>query len=816
MKEGDEWKTAFKTKQGLYEWLVMPFGLTNAPSTFMRLMNHVLRKHIGVFVVVYFDDILVYSKNLEDHVMHLRLVLDLLRKEKLYANFKKCTFCTDNLVFLGFVVSADGIKVDEEKVKAIREWPSPKNVSEVRSFHGLAGFYRRFVKDFSTIAAPLTEVIKKDVGFKWEAAQEGAFQTLKEKLTNSPVLILPNFMKTFEIECDASGLGIGAVLMQDHKPIAFFSEKLGGATLNYPTYDKELYALVRALQTWQHYLWPKEFVIHTDHESLKHLKGQQKLNKRHARWVEFIETFPYVIKYKKGKDNVVADALSRRYVLLTSLDARLLGFEQIKDLYANDSDFSKIFQSCEKFAFGKYYRHDGYLFFENRLCVPHSSLRELFLREAHGGGLMGHFGVAKTYKVMQEHFHWPHMKRDVERLCERCATCKQAKAKVQPHGLYTPLPIPLHPWNDISMDFVVGLPRTRTGKDSIFVVVDRFSKMAHFIPCHKTDDASHVASLFFREVVRLHGIPKTIVSDRDTKFLSYFWKTLWSKLGTRLLFSTTCHPQSDGQTEVVNRTLSTLLRVLIKKNLKTWEDCLPHVEFAYNHSVHSATKFSPFEIVYGFKPTSPLDLMPLPLSERSSLDGKKKADLVKQVHKKAKENLEARTKLYEKYANKGRREVIFNEGDQVWVHLRKERFPEERSSKLMPRIDGPFKVLKRINNNAYQLDLQGKYTVNGSFNVSDLLPYFADNSDLRSNPFQVGEDDETTTNTTKPHEPEEQLVAEEQLEPEEALIVPAGPLTRSRSKKLNQAINGLLKELDKKQEDVAQISLVMITAEGAR
>ncbi|KAG7543353.1 Reverse transcriptase domain [Arabidopsis thaliana x Arabidopsis arenosa] len=244
MKEGDEWKTAFKTKQGLYEWLVMPFGLTNAPSTFMRLMNHVLRAYIGHFVVVYFDDILVYSKSLEEHVDHLKMVLEVLRKEKLYANLKKCTFGTDNLVFLGFVVSTDGVKVDEEKVKAIREWPSPKYVGEVRSFHGLAGFYRRFVKDFSTLAAPLTEVIKKNVGFKWEQAQEDAFQALKEKLTNAPVLSLPDFIKTFEIECDASGVGIGTVLMQDKKPIAYFSEKLGGATLNYPTYDKELYALV--------------------------------------------------------------------------------------------------------------------------------------------------------------------------------------------------------------------------------------------------------------------------------------------------------------------------------------------------------------------------------------------------------------------------------------------------------------------------------------------------------------------------------------------------------------------------------------------
>ncbi|WZY99598.1 hypothetical protein YC2023_071927 [Brassica napus] len=204
MKEGDEWKTAFKTKHGLYEWLVMSFGLTNAPSTFMRLMNHILRSFIGIFVVVYFDDILVYSKCLEDHIEHLKAVLDVLRKEKLYANLKKCTFCTDNLVFLGFVVSADGVKVDQGKIKAIQEWPSPTTVGEVRSFHGLAGFYRRFVKDFSTLAAPLTEIIKKDVGFKWGEVQEAAFQLLKEKLTQSPLLILPDFSKTFEIECDAS------------------------------------------------------------------------------------------------------------------------------------------------------------------------------------------------------------------------------------------------------------------------------------------------------------------------------------------------------------------------------------------------------------------------------------------------------------------------------------------------------------------------------------------------------------------------------------------------------------------------------------
>jgi hypothetical protein len=404
MKEGDEWKTAFKTKYGLYEWLVMPFGLTNAPSTFMRLMNHALRAFLGRFVVVYFDDILVYSKSLDEHIDHLHCVLTVLRKEKLYANLKKCSFCLDKVVFLGFVVGAKGIAMDVEKVKAIKEWPTPKSITEVRSFHGLASFYRQFVKDFSTLAAPLTEIVKKYVGFKWGSEQDRAFIEIKERLCGAPLLALPDFSKTFEIECDASGIGIGAVLMQEKRPIAYFSEKLNGAALNYPTYDKELYALVRALETWQHYLWPKEFVIHTDHESLKHLKGQGKLNRRHAQWMEFIETFPYVIKYKQGKENIVVDALSRRYALISTLNAKLLGFEYVKEFYVNDDDFASVFAACEKAAFGKFYRLDGYLFRENRLCVPNSSMRELLVREAHGGGLMGHFGVKKTLDVLQEHF----------------------------------------------------------------------------------------------------------------------------------------------------------------------------------------------------------------------------------------------------------------------------------------------------------------------------------------------------------------------------------------------------------------------------
>ncbi|RDX94011.1 Retrovirus-related Pol polyprotein from transposon 17.6, partial [Mucuna pruriens] len=284
MKEGDEWKTTFKTKYDLYEWLVMSFGLTNTSSTFMRLMNHVFHSFIGKFVVAYFDDILIYSETLDEHIEHLHAVLNVLRKNKLYGNLKKCSFYLESVMFLGFVISSKGISVDEEKVKAIREWPTLKNANEVRSFHGLASFYTRFVKNFSSIVAPLNELIKKDVMFKWDNVHEKAFNLLKDKLTNAPVLCLPNFNKAFEIECDASGVGIGVVLMQESKPIAYFSEKLSGTALNYSTYDKELYALERTLKSWQHYLWIREF----------------------------IEMFPYVIKYKKGKENTMADAFRRR------------------------------------------------------------------------------------------------------------------------------------------------------------------------------------------------------------------------------------------------------------------------------------------------------------------------------------------------------------------------------------------------------------------------------------------------------------------------------------------------------------------------
>ena len=599
IRPGDEWKTAFKTREGLFEWLVMPFGLSNAPSTFMRIMNQALRPFIGKFVVVYFDDILIFSSSLADHAENLRQVLSVLRAEKLFAARHKCEFGVSQVLFLGYVISDKGLAVDLSKIEAVKSWPVPTTVSEVRSFHGLASFYRRFVSHFSTIMAPLTNCMKEGK-FEW---------TPEEKLTTAPILVLPDFTKTFELHCDASKLGIGAVLSQGGRPIAFYSEKLAGARGRYSTYDVEFYAIVQAIKHWRHYLVHREFVLFTDHDALRHLDSQAKVSARHAAWISYLQQFIFSIKHQSGKTNKVANALSRRHGMLTAMHTRVPGFSTFADFYPSDSFFGSIFYDTSNGVRGDYTIHDGYLFRDLRLCVADCSLRLQIVSELHNEG---HVGRDQTLQLVTASYFWPCLRRDVEHFVERCRVCQEGKGKASNAGLYLPLPIPTQPWTDVSMDFVLGLPRTQRGFDSIFVVVDRFSKMAHFIACKKTTDAVTVAVLFFREVYRLHGLPTSIVSDRDTRFLSHFWRSLWKMLGTSLDMSSAYHPQSDGQTEVTNRSLGNLLRCLVGDNIKSWDAKLCQAEFAHNHALNRSLGFSPFRVVYGLVPRCPLDLATFP------------------------------------------------------------------------------------------------------------------------------------------------------------------------------------------------------------
>ncbi|KAK8918413.1 hypothetical protein KSP39_PZI022006 [Platanthera zijinensis] len=737
IREGDEWKTTFKSKDGLYEWLVLGEGLTNGPSTFSRLMTQIFKPFMGKFVVVYFDDILVFNISPGDHENHLRTILTTLRKENLFINFKKCAFGVPSVEFLGYIVSSDGIHVDPKKVQAIKEWPEPKNIRDVRSFHGLATFYRRFIQNFSSIMAPITECMKKGE-FTWTKSATSAFQMIKERMSEAPLLRLPDFSKVFELSCDASGIGIGGVLSQEGHPLGYFSEKLAGPKLNYSNYDREFYAVIRCLQHWRHYLISKEFVILSDHEALKFVNSQNKISPRHAKWISYLQEYTFIIKHLKGTLNRVADALSRVTLLLNTMEVSVIGFDRIKDEYIHCPDFKDIYFAAKDNSpttISAFYIRDGYLFKHVQLCIPRSSLRHFIIWELHSGGLGGHFGRDKTIALVEDKFFWPGLKPMVNKVVGSCRVCQLAKGNKTNAGLYTPLPISSVPWQDVSMDFILGLPMTFRHHDSILVVVDRFSKMAYFIASNNTYDASNVAKLFFKEVVAHRGVPKTIVSDRDVKFTSYFWKTLWKLMGTKLLFSSAYHPQTDGQTEVVNRSLGGLLRCLVGEHKGTWDLILPHAQLAYHNSRNRSTQLSPNEIVHGYKAPVPLDLIPLPPSFKSSQFALDFASHVHTLHEHIGKTLAKQYSIYQSNANVHRRVVSLNIGDLVMVRLIPERMPSGTIKKLANKRAGPFRILKKLGENAYLLELPSDWGISPVFNISDLTLFIAPPPELSISPF---------------------------------------------------------------------------------
>ncbi|WVZ98283.1 hypothetical protein U9M48_043745 [Paspalum notatum var. saurae] len=751
VREEDIPKTAFSTRYGLYEYLVMSFGLTNAPAFFMYLMNSVFMNELDKFVVVFIDDILVYSKNEKEHEEHLRIVLSRLREHKLYAKFSKCAFWLKEVAFLGHILSAKGVAVDPSKVEDVLNWKQPQTVTEIRSFLGLAGYYRRFIKDFSKIAKPMTALTQKNAKFAWSPKCEEAFGMLKKLLTSAPVLAQPDITKPFDVYCDASGSGLGCVLMQEGRVIAYASCQLRKHEVNYPTHDLELLAVVYALKKWRHYLLGNTCHIYTDHKSLKYIFTQPELNMRQRRWLELIKDYDLEVHYHPGKANVVADALSRKahcnfiearptvrvlcceignIEMPTALEAELYNLvleptikDQIIAAQKQDKGMSHIRdeindkkKACFKLD------EEGVLWFKNRLVVPKDmELRKKILDEAHTSMFTLHPGSNKMYQDLKQKFWWTRMKREIAKYVSECDVCKRVKADhLKPGGMLQPLNIPAWKWEDIHMDFVVGLPRTQKGYDSIWVIIDRFTKSAHFLPVKTVYRANTYAELYIAKIVSLHGVPRTITSDRGSVFVSRFWEQLQKSLGTKLIHSSAYHPQTSGQVERVNQILEDMLRACVLTYSTKWDECLPLAEFAYNNSYQKSLEMAPFEALYGRRCRTPLNWSEP--GERVTFG----PDLVTQAEEQVRfiqENLKRAQSRQKSYSDRRRRPLVFKEGDHVYLRVSPmkgvHRFGVK--GKLAPRYVGPFKISEKCGPVAYRLELPPRLAaVHDIFHVSQL------------------------------------------------------------------------------------------------
>ncbi|GJP35642.1 hypothetical protein CLOM_g20160, partial [Closterium sp. NIES-68] len=634
-------KTAFRTRYGSYEYTVMPFGLTNAPSTFQLTMNGVFHDLLDKCVIIYLDDILIYSKTREQHLKDLEAVFQRLQQHRLITKGSKCEFLKQELEFMGHVISTEGIRIDPKKLRALQEWKPPTNLQQLQSFLGFVNYVRRFIPNMAGLTGPLTDLLQKGTFYEWGEKQQAAFDALKNLLMSPPVLRIADPERPFEVITDASDIAIGAVL-NGLQPIAYESRKMQSAERNYPVHDKEMLAIVHAFKIWRCYLTGADVTVRTDHKSLQYLRAQPNLNPRQIRWLDYLESnFTYKITYKKAPT-----------ILPTPFPDHLPNSQQYGDGRA---------------------------------------------------ALRGRVSDLPAHEILT-----PATYRTV--------------AALEP---------PQRPWQHVTMDFVTGLPAGPSGNDAVLVVVDRLTKMAHFAPCRTTITAEETARLFISTVVRLHGIPAVIISDRDLKFTSKFRQDTWARYGTRLQFSSAYPPQTDGQTERTNQAMEQLIRTNCPDR-KKWEDVLPMLEFSYNNAPSATTNHSPFYLNYGMDPTVPVSTNVESQVSRSQ----QFVEELQTARDKAVELIRKANATARRYADLHRRDITMTTGQLVLLDTKNLRLP--LPTKLRPRFCGPFKIVKMVTPVTAQLRLPDNWRIHNKFHVSLLRPFVPDTSDIARQRLCVG------------------------------------------------------------------------------
>ncbi|CCF49783.1 uncharacterized protein UHO2_05817 [Ustilago hordei] len=730
--KGDEWKTAFGTQLGLYEYLVMPFGLANAPAHFQSFINDIFRDIIGIYVVVYLDDFLIFSDTEEAHVKHVTEVLTRLRSNRLFAKLSKCEFHTKTVEFLGYIIKPTGIEMDPEKVRTVKEWPMLESIHDIQRFLGFANFYRRFIAHFARIAKPLTALVKPIERFKkFELPEEAqqAFHKLIQAFTSAGVLQHFDYHLPTRLETDASDFAIAGVLKQEHEgrwhPVAFYSRKMPSAEKNYEIHDKELLAVYRPGDKGGE---PDALTRRTD---MQPAGEEQDHNVRQLLpprvFKETTDHDSILVAPMVSMESIASKGLRDLVKIFQPLDQELQEIHRKKPFEVRDD----LWYSGGRLVIPKVImpgktnnRHsrsakevDG-----QSLSVEH--LRFMVMTQCHDGITAGHVGRDATIKAAQRHYWWPNMTAWIADYVASCPVCARYKAPHhRPYGLLQPLATPDRPWGSISLDFIEGLPPSKKYDsktyDSILVIVDRLTKFAILAPTHKTVTAKQTAVLLYGHMVRLFGYPDHMVSDRGRQFISGAWKAFAEQMGVKHSLSTAYHPQTDGQTERVNQVIEQYLRMYCNYEQNDWADLLDTAAFVYNNMVHNSIGVSPFFACYGWNPKAHPDI-PQQLGVNDPgrfeylMDGKEHCKYLQEQIR------EAQRRSVDQY-NRKHKDIEFKVGDMVYINRRnwKTRRP---TPKLDTRFAGPYPVQERVGRRAYRITLPANLRVHDVFHVSMLKP----------------------------------------------------------------------------------------------
>lgn len=784
MDQHDKEKTAFSTGNDLWQFNVMPFGLCNSPATFQRLIELVLHGLSWHFCLIYMDDIIVHSKGFEEHVVHLREVFSRLRAANLKLNPMKCTFLQREVSYLGHVVSAEGVRTDPVKIKSVLEWERPHNKTQVRSFIGLCAYYRKFIKDFSTIARPMHKLMEHHTPFVWDEDCDRAFQCLKQKLIEAPVLAYPRDDTDFVLDTDASYCGIGAVLsqVQDGKErvVAYYSKSLSKAERNYCVTRKELVAVNKAVQHFHHHLYGRHFKLRTDHAALTWLRSFKDPEGQVARWIERFSQYDYTSEHRPGIRHGNADGLSRRpcYDLgckhCTRLERMAIDEAQgddrlqqpchrvtaVNDSFRtgqqNDPVLQKVVEwvrNGKRPAFEETSRFDSttksyWAMFANLLIkdgvlcrkfvgqhneflqriVPKKMVKDV-MEQIPGGLTGGHYGVTKTLIKVKERFYWIGVSRDVKLWCMNCTVCGARKGPAtRSRGELKPILVG-EPFQMIGIDILGPFPATERANRWILVMTDYFTKWPEAVAL-PTQTAEVVADALLSTVVQRFGVPQQIHSDQGRNFESEVFGCLMDMLGAKKTRTTPLHPQSDGQTERFNRTLLDYLSKFVDREQKTWDKLLPLALLSYRASTHESTKFSPAMLNLGRELTLPIDLWRSAPPEARHSDPsyvQQMRETMERIYEEARCNLnltaESMKRRYD-YKSNG---VTFNEGNLVWLFNPQRRIG--KSPKLQCDWEGPYKVLRRISDLIYEIKKDAVGSRKKIVHVDRLAPFRGDSRD---------------------------------------------------------------------------------------